>query len=607
VEAQRTFESYLNETGDGEALLALADFWMTAGCPKSARHYLLELAESDLKPALCLRIARSYAAEQDLQNAKAWWMRAYTLLSEKRPMPGKPLLNWLGAFRTAYGASVFSELEIPKADARGLLRLARLYSDGELLRFQHTARELEDSAGGQHRLDYNFGKLLKESGERLSSFGGNSSTTDHVLALFRSRAGKVKTRTTDENGLHLHFSMNLKIGGTERHMMRSLLSQHHPGRHVVITCEKEVQPDYPILQTMAVEGGIEVYTAMEFKEADPQWPPLLGPAADGPWPKESLDQYLDPGMIASCIGALKHFSPQRVTVWGLYIYEYAAFAAYLSDVPEVELRVGSLPLQVSPAATIHARSANLFLARACALFMGEQRFRMSLNARAIWRDFQRKVPMAFAEDRVFVHHNPFPNDLVQSTPRLSPAALKAQLGVPEAHLVLGHVTRIDPNKNLVLLLEAAAELARAMQNVSFVIVGDGPSGDFVSGLARRLGITDRCHFVGRQVSSLKSYYQLMDAVLLTTDCEGGLSNTLLEAQALGIPVVARASGGVIEAVNHGVTGLVVHSRKPRDLAEAVERVFRDPSFRKQVHTRGPAFIRALTDAPARPLRSSTGV
>jgi glycosyltransferase involved in cell wall biosynthesis len=115
-----------------------------------------------------------------------------------------------------------------------------------------------------------------------------------------------------------------------------------------------------------------------------------------------------------------------------------------------------------------------------------------------------------------------------------------------------------------------------------------------------MGLADRCHFVGRRVSDLKSYYQLMDALLLTSDCEG-LPNSLIEAQALGIPVVARSTGGVAEAVDHEVTGLVVHSRQPRELARAVERILRDVAFRERVRSSGPAFIRALTGMQADPV------
>lgn len=86
----------------------------------------------------------------------------------------------------------------------------------------------------------------------------------------------------------------------------------------------------------------------------------------------------------------------------------------------------------------------------------------------------------------------------------------------------------------------------------------------------------------------------MNVVLLTSDAEG-LSNTLLEAQALRIPVVASDVGGVKEAVWDKKTGLVIDSQNPKVLAEAVERVLMDKSFYKMAEEHGPRFVKALSE------------
>jgi glycosyltransferase involved in cell wall biosynthesis len=82
----------------------------------------------------------------------------------------------------------------------------------------------------------------------------------------------------------------------------------------------------------------------------------------------------------------------------------------------------------------------------------------------------------------------------------------------------------------------------------------------------------------------------MDVFLLTSRVEG-MPNTVLEAQAVGVPVVAVDVGGVSEALAAGETGHAVAEDDPGKLADRVCAVLADRAWRAAVRSRGPAFVR----------------
>ena len=108
-------------------------------------------------------------------------------------------------------------------------------------------------------------------------------------------------------------------------------------------------------------------------------------------------------------------------------------------------------------------------------------------------------------------------------------------------------------------------------------------------LAGKLGIANRLFLPGTE-KNIAPVYAAMDVLLLTSRFEG-LPNVLLEAQALGVPVVATDVGGCREAVLDGETGMVVHSRDPAHLAERVLHALDDHDWAASARQRGPAFVR----------------
>jgi len=146
---------------------------------------------------------------------------------------------------------------------------------------------------------------------------------------------------------------------------------------------------------------------------------------------------------------------------------------------------------------------------------------------------------------------------------------RAALGLPYELALIGTVARLNPVKRLDVLLQALA----SVNGVCAVIIGDGPERARLEALRKQLGLVERVRFVGQQ-SNVPEWLAAMDLFVLPSDWEG-MSNALLEAMAVGLPVVATAVGGTPEVVVDGVTGLLVPPRDPEALAEAIIALLQD--------------------------------
>lgn len=132
---------------------------------------------------------------------------------------------------------------------------------------------------------------------------------------------------------------------------------------------------------------------------------------------------------------------------------------------------------------------------------------------------------------------------------------RAMLGLPADAFVTGTAGRLDPVKNLGVLLRAHAAMAAKMPRARTVIIGDGPERETLEGLARQLGVADSVVFAGYRpdVRALMSAFDLY----LNCSVYEGVSLTILEAMAAGLPVVATPVGGNPEVVIDRETGSLV--------------------------------------------------
>ena len=127
-----------------------------------------------------------------------------------------------------------------------------------------------------------------------------------------------------------------------------------------------------------------------------------------------------------------------------------------------------------------------------------------------------------------------------------------------------------PEKRVALLLEAWKRLSQRRPERSLVIVGDGPE----SASLRRIA-PPGVHFAGAREDVLP-YLQCADAFVLPSEAEG-LSNAMLEAMAVGLPIVATRVGAASELISDPDMGRLVRPGDPIALSDALEAVLFDPA------------------------------
>lgn len=144
--------------------------------------------------------------------------------------------------------------------------------------------------------------------------------------------------------------------------------------------------------------------------------------------------------------------------------------------------------------------------------------------------------------------------------------------------VVGVCGRLAPEKGQRVFLRMAAELAARGLDAEYVIVGDGPDRCALDDLASYLGIRQRVTFAPMGDPHRIEH---MD-VLVEPSVVEGLGLSVLQAQALGVPVVASGAGGVFGLVDDGATGLMVPPGDVEAMARAVVRLLRDPAGRMEM-------------------------
>ncbi len=187
-----------------------------------------------------------------------------------------------------------------------------------------------------------------------------------------------------------------------------------------------------------------------------------------------------------------------------------------------------------------------------------------------WLVERVRVP---AEKVVTIENGVDPNRFGHHTP----AAARAALGLPEGGLVIGTVGRLDPIKDQRGLLHAFAAIVPAYRDAVLVITGDGPYRGELEGAVAALGLGDRVRLLGERLD-VPLVLAALDVFVLSSIAEG-MSNTLLEAMASGLPVVATRVGGSPELVEHGLTGRLVPPHDEGALAGAIMAYCDDPHLR----------------------------
>ncbi|MDZ4871525.1 MAG: D-inositol-3-phosphate glycosyltransferase [Chroococcidiopsis cubana SAG 39.79] len=195
------------------------------------------------------------------------------------------------------------------------------------------------------------------------------------------------------------------------------------------------------------------------------------------------------------------------------------------------------------------------------------------------------LEQGFPADKVFVHYIGVNTQTFQPDPTV--------LRTP----VVLFVGRLVEKKGCEYLIRAMAQVQPVLPDIELVIIGDGPLRLDLEGLAARK--LSRYRFLGVQPSHIvrswmnQALLLVAPSVTASTGDSEGIPITLLEAQAMGLPVISSIHGGIPDAVVHQETGLLVNERDWKTLAENILLLLKDEALWQQFSQKSKERVQTL--------------
>jgi glycosyltransferase involved in cell wall biosynthesis len=171
--------------------------------------------------------------------------------------------------------------------------------------------------------------------------------------------------------------------------------------------------------------------------------------------------------------------------------------------------------------------------------------------------------------------------------------VRRSLGIPMHAPVVGTVGRLAEVKRQDVLIRAFARLRQAIPESHLVLVGDGPLISELGSLASQLGLDGCVHFAGYQ-SEPGRFLRAMDVFALTSRSEG-MPLTVLEAWAMGLPVITSRVGGLPELIREGETGLMFDFGDEEALAAGLRLLLEDEPLAMKLGEAGREYVIANYD------------
>jgi glycosyltransferase involved in cell wall biosynthesis len=212
------------------------------------------------------------------------------------------------------------------------------------------------------------------------------------------------------------------------------------------------------------------------------------------------------------------------------------------------------------------RSLARFTARALAI---------SESVRCFARD-----KMGFTPQQLEVLYYPLPQHSFTAGDPAAASALRERYGIAPGAPVVGAVTRLFPVKGMKYLIAAFAAIHRDEPDSWLVLVGTGPEEAALRAQCAELGFADRVIFAGFQ-RNVEDYVRMFD-VAVVPSLEEGFGLVAVESMALGTPVVASRIDGLLEVIEHGVSGWLVEPADPKAIHGAVVQLLRDAPLRQRL-------------------------
>jgi glycosyltransferase involved in cell wall biosynthesis len=185
------------------------------------------------------------------------------------------------------------------------------------------------------------------------------------------------------------------------------------------------------------------------------------------------------------------------------------------------------------------------------------------------------------EDSAFTVHEGVQVDRIQALPA---ADVCKELWLPPGSPTVGNIGALVAHKGQRYLVDAAPAIVRALPDTHILIFGEGELRPALTRQIKHLGLEHRVSLVGFRADIL-SLLKGLDLFVMSSVTEG-LGTSILDAMAASKAVVGTRAGGIPEAVEHGVTGLLVPPHNAGALAEAILQLLKDEGLRRRMGEAG---------------------
>jgi glycosyltransferase involved in cell wall biosynthesis len=362
------------------------------------------------------------------------------------------------------------------------------------------------------------------------------------------------------------FTGSLQAGGAERQATNTALglAKRWPGKvHVARSYEGGASDFY---KPMLDAAGIPTHVVSEDEE---YFSPGIMHVRN-----KLESRYLSLGfldifyMIFNHALLIQTLKPGLVHTFQDYSNILAGIAADLVGVPRLVLSGRSLaPENFEIFQPYMAPGYHTLLGRRDVVFLNNSEAGAIDYAR--WLDLPRK--------RFRVIRNGFEFPLCQAYSR---SAQRQMLGIPDSAVLVGSVIGFREEKRPQLFLEIAQALRTTNPSAHFVIFGDGPLLGACRNFVASQNLSEFVHLPGATDNAWQALGAL-DIFVLTSRLEG-LPNVLIEAQAMGLPVVCNGAGGMLDTFINGETGYSVPADTAEGFAKSISRLIDDETLRARM-------------------------
>jgi len=169
--------------------------------------------------------------------------------------------------------------------------------------------------------------------------------------------------------------------------------------------------------------------------------------------------------------------------------------------------------------------------------------------------------------------------------------VRLDIGLKADDFVVGYVGRLHPEKNPQLIIKALPQILKVNKNVKALIVGDGELRSELVNLGKELNVSERTLFLGERYD-IPDLLGAMDVFVMPSRSEAA-SVTILEAMAVGKPVIATNVGGNPELVEDKKTGVLIDDNSGSALADAVKMLFAEKKRAKKLGKNGKTRVNTM--------------